>query len=218
MVMQLQQYFDRIAVRKDRHGVAGVVGDGKILLSRKVSAMSFSQRRRLYCSFVVAVPLFILTVLVFLIYSCNHPRDRVTVTVTGAPVDVTFACPVAETRGQVQVMKLYRSHIFGPFVMSTPNSLGHPRDDDESRVAGDFSDLVAWLPGERYGVVTGTKTGRWRVTWFDARAVHLTDHSTLTGGGFVVLDLRNGQTENLTEKEAMNLGLTNWEYERERSR
>ena len=32
---------------------------------------------------------------------------------------------------------------------------------------------VRWQPGERYGVVTRTKAGIWRVSWFEANAVPL---------------------------------------------
>lgn len=162
--------------------------------------MATSLRRKYVIFLLVLLPLSILTVLIYLGYECNYPRDEVRVTVTGIPQDVSFACLVAESQGRLQGMKLYRRHIFGPFVLSHLQSLN--RED-----AGDFKDRVAWMFGERYGVITCNTDKTWHITWFHASEVPWEGRSVLLGGGSVLLDLSKGRTEQLPRDEVEALDL-----------
>lgn len=168
------------------------------------------QRQRRTCLLLVAIPLSLLAALIFFVYSCNNPRDRVLVTVTGVPKDVDLVFPVVESGGQISGMKAYAGGVFGPFVLSELQSL------DKRSDAGGFGDPIAWLPGERYGMITMTNDGEWRIVWFNADAVQLTDRSLLVGGGSATFDLSRGQAEKLSDKEVTRLGLSQYSPGRKR--
>lgn len=163
--------------------------------------MATASQRKLLFFFLISLPLAGLAVLIFLAYDCVYPRDEVQVNVTGIPDDVYFLCFVAQAQGKLHGMKWYRSHIFGPFTMSGLTSGG------DRRQTTDFHDQVAWIFGERYGVITRGRDRGWRITWFEASEVPLIGRSILTGQGTATFDLTNGQTEPLPAGDVESLGL-----------
>jgi hypothetical protein len=139
--------------------------------------------------------------LIFFVYTCNNPRDRVNVEIDRVPADVSFCCAVCETGGVRRTMKWYLWHL-GPFTMDAASCSASYRFGP-----GPIKADVEWQFGERYGVVTRSTDGQWRITWFDADTVPIKGRNVLTGGGKVIFDLSIGQTEQLTDDQVSALGL-----------
>jgi hypothetical protein len=138
--------------------------------------------------------------LTFFAYNCNNPRDWVVVSVTNLPGPDYYVCVVSESRGERRVMRQYYWHVYNSWTWK-PSAKGR-----RAYSAGEVGEPLAWVFGDRYGVVTRTDE-EWRVTWFNAADVPLTGRSILRGGGRVTLDLSQGQTEPLSADEVENLGL-----------
>jgi hypothetical protein len=159
--------------------------------------------RRLYRWPIVlgVIALSVVAGLFYFGYTCHNPRDRVHVDFVNVPGDVYFCCAACETGGVPRTMKWYIGSIGGAFTMDPANCIASSPYDRR------FGGPVEWQFGERYGVVTRSKDGKWRITWFDADTVPIKDRSVLTGGGKVVFDLSEGHTEPLTDDEVSALGL-----------
>lgn len=103
-------------------------------------------------------------------------------------------------------MKWYHTFILLPLAVDPEIwdlSYRDPRRPDATREAIP----VKWLPGCRYGVVTKNVDGKDRIIWFDADAVAIEGHSSLTGGGTVTFDLSKGQGAPLTNEQLGDLEL-----------
>jgi hypothetical protein len=104
-----------------------------------------------------------------------------------------------------------KSEILVPFTMHPAQCVWSEQNPDNPKV--DWDAYVRWQPGERYGVVTRSTSGIWRVTWFEANAVPIRGRLLILGGGKVAFDLSLGQTVLLPREQIRWLGLEaaeNW--------
>jgi hypothetical protein len=144
--------------------------------------------------------------LVFLGYSCQNPPDRARLYVTNIPRGIDFLSLAALRGGRLQSMAWSPKRIFNPLLI-------HPADGNWSYQARpedpqvDWDAYGRWEQGERYGVVTRATADDWRITWFDPSAIPLVGHKPLLGGGEAPLDLSQGVSEALSERQLRELGL-----------
>ncbi len=139
------------------------------------------------------------------------PPDRVKIAVTNLPPDTHFASIVAESEGVLRNMDW---SVPSPFVISFPNRM-HPADctwslqDSRHPPRIDWDAYVSWEWGTRYGVVTMSRGGVWKVTWFASEEIPLRGRVLLLGGGRAGFDLAGRASEPLPAAEVRQLGLQN---------
>jgi hypothetical protein len=158
----------------------------------------------------ILMGLLIVAVLVYFVYSCQNPSDRVRLYATNIPRGTDFLSVAALRGGRLHSMAWSPKHIFDPMTM-------HPADCSWSHLIHpnnpqvDWAAYVRWQWGDRYGIVTRDTEGNWRITWFDISTVSLEGHKPLLGGGEVRFDMSQGVTEPLTDRQRTELGFDNVE-------
>ena len=92
-----------------------------------------------------------------------------------------------------------------PFTLHPARCVWSYQNPDNPKVNWDA--YVRWQPGERYGVVTRSTAGAWRVSWFEANAVPLRGRWWPFGGGEASFDVTAGQMVPLSAEQLTTLGL-----------
>jgi hypothetical protein len=165
-----------------------------------MAASPLRQALRWWPAWAVLVLLVSCAGLSFSVYTCYHPTDSVSVTVTGLADKGKFVCcVVVDSSGRARVMKRYFAGI--PYI--APGAVDPDQIGDAIYVDGKAQDHVVWASGDRYGVVTQAD-GEWHITWFNAEEAPVTG---VMSGRSVLFDLRKGQTQHLPADEAEGMGL-----------
>lgn len=134
------------------------------------------------------------------------PPWRVRVHIANIPKGTTFASLVAESGGTLSNMEWSPSNeLSTPFTMHPAECIWSYQTPDDPKV--NWHAYVRWQPGERYGLVTRSTDGTWRVSWFGADSVPIRGRLRLFGGGEVSFDVAGGQTVPLTVEQVKALGL-----------
>jgi hypothetical protein len=114
-----------------------------------------------------------------------NPPDRVLVSISDIDPSMEDYYLVADTPAGTKNMPWYSVKVT-PFTRKSGGFASHhfSKDSDTLREA-----FVAWIRGERYGVVIGCKDEDWRVFWFRPEDVHLRWDSWIVGGGEASIQL-----------------------------
>jgi hypothetical protein len=159
---------------------------------------------RIGCRSIGTVVLIVLLAVIvtptLLIYSCNHPTDRVQVEVDRVPKEVFFLCIVGETPNGPVAFDWYVQHIFQPFTIKAHNSPYFDFDSGKPRLSAS----VQWKPADRYGVLMGKRGGEWRVYWFTPDQVNLRGHAWSSNGRLAEFRLADAMEVATPSLELMN--------------
>jgi hypothetical protein len=142
------------------------------------------------------------------------PPDRVQIEIAQIPTGVYFVALVAEfDKGEHRALNSSPPSELGPVTMHPEGYIGSFVDPNHPRVGGPAS-FVEWQEGQRYGVVTRSKDGAWRITWFNASQVPIEGRRFIFGGGRVHMDFSQGRSEVLTREAVRELGFDRVEQRR----
>lgn len=138
--------------------------------------------------------------------SIFSPPWRVLVDITNIPTGTNFASLVVDSGGILSNMDWSpSSELATPFTMHPAQCIWSYQNPENPRVW--WNAFVRWQPGERYGVVTRSTDGTWRVSWFGADSVPIEGRLWVLGGGKASFDLSAGQTVPLSAEQVKSLGL-----------
>jgi hypothetical protein len=134
------------------------------------------------------------------------------------PVGVYFVALVVESDTRERhALDSWPPSELGPVTMPAAAYIGSFVDPNSPRVGGSAS-FVEWREGQHYGVVTRSKDGAWRITWFHAKQVSIEGRHFLLGGGRVHIDVSEGRGEMLSGEEVEELGFDAVERREDRER
>jgi hypothetical protein len=149
-------------------------------------------------------------------YLFFNPSDRIKVTISQLPRDTVYISFVSESNGIMQNMDWYpRSETRVPFTMRPSESVWSSLELKKAPEI-DWDAYVQWRCGERYGVVTRTRSGSWRVTWLKSKDVPIKAHRFIIGNGEAYFDLNKGKTIILQEEQLRDLRLLEFPFLEER--
>lgn len=142
------------------------------------------------------------------IYQALNPPDRIKVTTSQLPPDTVFISFISESNGIQQNMDWYPKGEIGiPFTMRPSRCVWSSLEYKEPPKIIDWDAYVKWQWGERYGLVTRNKGGKWKVTWFKAKDLTITRHWPIIGNGEAFFDLNKGVTIDMPNDKVRALGL-----------
>ena len=138
--------------------------------------------------------------------SIFSPPWRVRVYIANIPGGTNFASLVADSGGTLSNMEWSpNSELSMPFTMHPAQCNWSYQNPDNPKV--DWHAYVRWQPGERYGVVTRSTDGTWRVCWFETDSVPIRGRLWVLGGGEASFDVAARQTAPLPMEQVRALGL-----------
>jgi hypothetical protein len=142
----------------------------------------------------------------FWAYRSFNPPWRVRVHLTNIPVGTNFVSLVADSGEALRNMEWSpNSELSVPFTMHPARCIWSFQNPDRPKV--DWHAYVRWQPGERYGVVTRSRDGTWRISWFEADSAPIRGRRWLLGGGEASFDITAGRTVPLSAEQVRTLGL-----------
>jgi hypothetical protein len=157
---------------------------------------------RLLAALLVLVPLVLLAVLPFFFYTCFNPADQIVALIVQIPADVDFVCIASGSGGRIDVMRWYYfTNISGFTERPGDRAFG------SAYPGGADMETVAWITGERYGVITRTTDRQWSITWFEAKDVPVQGRGLYSKPARITFDLSKGRKEPLSEDTVKNQGL-----------
>jgi hypothetical protein len=156
------------------------------------------------CVFVALLATVVGLSIVYGGYLFLNPYDEVAVEVSDVPSDTKRICLVADVNNEPVVMLWSFKKVF-------PSTM-HPRGCTVSVRVGDdklpHNAAVRWVANRRVGVVLTSKSGVWRVAWFDQARSRIQERSFLFGGGKWRASLLDASEEQVLDESSLRkLGL-----------
>jgi hypothetical protein len=130
----------------------------------------------------------------------------VDVDIANIPIGVYFVAIVAESEtAEIHALNYWPPSEGGPVTMPPERYIGSFRDPNGTSV-GRLASWLEWRNARRYGVITRSKDGTWRITWFAASQIPIEGRHFILGGGRVRIDLSQGMSEVLPQEAIRELG------------